>query len=62
MRTHSPAVADDVDDVLLVGVDHLFDLDAVAVERLPVLAHRLLCRVESEDVDDVRPELLLSNS
>src|SRR4051794_19523139 len=55
--SHPPAIADDVDHPLLVGVDHLFDLDAVGLERLPVLAHSFLCRVKSQDFDNVRPEL-----
>jgi hypothetical protein len=53
---HPPAIADDVDHPPLVGVDHLFDLDAVGLERFPVLAHDFLGRVKSQDPDDIRPE------
>ena len=55
--SHPPAIADDVHNPPIVRVDHLFDLDVVSVERLPVLAHGFLCRFKSQDFDDIRPEL-----
>ena len=55
--SHPSAVADDVDHPPLVGVDHLVDLDVVSLERFPVLAHSVLCSLESQDLSDIRPEL-----
>ena len=55
--SHPPAIADDDDNPPFVGVDHLFELAVVTVERFPVLAHGFLCRVKSQDFDEIRPEL-----
>jgi hypothetical protein len=54
-----PAIADEVDHPPLVGIDHLFDLDAVSLECFPIL-HELTSgltrlvvegRLTEDDVD-----------
>jgi hypothetical protein len=42
-----PAVADAGDHLLLVGVDHLFDLGMEVLERLPVVAQDFSRGVET---------------
>ena len=42
--SHPPAILDGGDDMLLIGVEHLFQLDVEILERFPVLAQSRAAR------------------
>ena len=55
-----PAILDGGDHMLLVGVEHLFELDMEILERVPVLAQRFQCGFESpDDFNDIQHDIRL---